>query len=72
MDTLDEYIRLANSVIDSNPHIRYGQALFNILPKDMANEIRGTALDPFYEDNLDDFLTWLEGRLIEMNEESVS
>jgi hypothetical protein len=38
----------------------------------MANEIRGTALDPFYEDNLDDFLTWLEGRLIEMNEESVS
>lgn len=32
---------------------RYGQTCFNVLyslDEDLANSIRGTALDPFYED----------------------
>jgi hypothetical protein len=45
------------------PHIRQGQAMFNVLHKrypKLAEEIRGTDLDPFHKnfDNLNDFRQW--------------
>lgn len=41
--------------VASHPHIRIGQAYFNMLedinPK-LANGLRGTALDPFYRESV--------------------
>lgn len=45
---------------DKPPHIRRGQAMYNRLTEiapDVALEINGTELDPFYQDDrIDDFL----------------
>lgn len=52
----------------ANPAQRRGQALFNHLHDvrtDLAERIRGTNLDPFYDDSrLDDTLTWLHQQWI--------
>jgi hypothetical protein len=47
------------------PHLRVGQTYFNCLTyvdSDLAEEIRGTEIDPFYNDNLEPFFLKLEER----------
>lgn len=48
----------------SNEHWRYGQTLFNALyelDSEMANKIRATEHDPFYDDGkVDKFLDYLD------------
>lgn len=53
--------------MNTGGHYRRGQAYFNVLHDclpSLAERIRGTGLDPFYDDNrLGRFLNWLEGEL---------
>jgi len=45
------YIEMVEVMVSETRHVRYGQALFNILldiDSDTANLIRGTNYDPFY------------------------
>lgn len=59
MDKFDELVEFLKSVasryVESKGNERYGQAAFNVLAEirpDLSEQIRGTALDPFY---------WLDG-----------
>lgn len=51
--TLDEFCNRAFQRMGNNPHLRSGQAFFNQLAEDrpeLAERVRGTHLDPFYDD----------------------
>lgn len=58
--SLLEFLALANQ---ETPPLRKGQRLFNLLHEhqpQLANQIRGTGLDPFYRENrLDDVVAWI-------------
>ena len=58
--SLMDFLALANK---PEAHLRKGQHLFNLLHEhkpQLANQIRGTGLDPFYRDNrLDDVVAWI-------------
>jgi len=60
---ITELIKKANQLMKMFPTFRYGQALFGVLEdmdKEMADEIRGTGLDPFYDDkNVPAFLGYV-------------
>lgn len=62
---ISEFERLVSIAVDDYPHWRYGQTLFNVLHEgwpELANEIRGTEIDPFYTDDKDiiaRFYEWL-------------
>ena len=46
---------VAGRTRSENPDLRHGQSLFNALHDlrpDLANKVRGTALDPFYGDHV--------------------
>ena len=51
--TYDEFVRLVHTTFPNDGDIRWGQHWFNVLHNvrpDLANEIRGTVMDPFYRD----------------------
>lgn len=61
--TLREYdVAVLNALVD-HPEWRRGQTYFNVLydlDPDLANEVRGTEFDPFYNDSIcPDFARWL-------------
>ena len=60
----DNILKLFSKTMEIHKNMRYGQALFNalyILNEELANEIRGTELDPFHNDRrVDMFLNYLE------------
>jgi hypothetical protein len=64
--TIYEYAFLVGYQVKRNPAWRLGQAYFNVLnviAPDLANEIRGTDLDPFYkekDDGIQELIEWLE------------
>ena len=59
-----EYVTKALKVHHANPELRVGQSYFNTLydiKPNMANTIRGTNLDPFYQNRIiPAFLDWVE------------
>ena len=60
------YVRYNGEIF---PDWRDGQTAFNTLRTlypELAKEIRGTELDPFYKVDLYDFYAWLEKRLEQM------
>lgn len=66
MDANELHTALSNAIIFRSEYLRFrrGQAWFNALHElrpDLANEIRGTDIDPFYNDNkLPDAWEWLD------------
>lgn len=51
---MDRFNKMVNQAMQMYPNWRYGQTLFNILysvAPYIANEIRGTNIDPFYVDD---------------------
>jgi hypothetical protein len=67
---MSEYSQLLNgyvSALANNHDWRAGQAAFNVLHDlrpDLADEIRGTRLDPFYRDAVgDEFWGFAAGRM---------
>lgn len=60
----EEYLSRALSRRALNPTERLGQAYFNVLDDvrpDLADQIRATQLDPFYNDGLfRAFLEWVQ------------
>lgn len=68
MNKFEHYqYRLSELELETNKYLRYGQQCFNLLydiDPDVANEIRGTKLDPFYDDNkLSSFFNYIEDAL---------
>lgn len=68
---MNEYLQAVNLYIQNNVDLRYGQALFNVLLErnpDLAEQVRGTELDPFYwEANASqtlDFQSWLAEKFL--------
>jgi len=59
-----EYFDMVDSELLKHPNWRYGQALFNVLYAlypDLANELRGLDIDPFYmEDDFSEYYRWLD------------
>lgn len=54
--TYDEFLARVGTAFVNNPSWRYGQTVFNVLHfhrPDIANNIRGSAFDPFYMDGTD-------------------
>ena len=52
--TFEQYVSASESCWRSNHKWRRGQAFFNVLSvdrPDLAERIRATSLDPFYDDN---------------------
>lgn len=53
--TFDEFLDVWREAIEDSPEERPGQLLFNLLYEEdplLADGIRGTALDPFYADDV--------------------
>lgn len=68
--TLGDYTNLLRTMVDRQAtelFWRKGQTLFNVLYEmypDLANEIRGTPLDPFYEDRkIKDFMNFIASKI---------
>lgn len=63
--------QILQATYDKPRHIRAGQAAFNKLHElrpEWAEEIRGKALDPFYDSGvLAVFYIWLHGKIAEEN-----
>lgn len=61
--TFSQYLRLVALAKEDNPSLRNGQVYFNVLNNvrpDLANRIRSTLIDPYYEDcNLAQFLVFV-------------
>lgn len=58
--TVDEFIVIVGRIYQENPSWRYGQAFFNCLNSirpQLAETIRGTRLDPFHKDEVNNE-TW--------------
>ena len=49
IEDLEEYLVCAFMEREKYPELRWGQAVFNALPNDLADELRGTDLDPFHK-----------------------
>lgn len=49
IEDLEEMLICAVMKKENHPQLRWGQAVFNSLPCDLANEIRGSELDPFHK-----------------------
>lgn len=68
--TIYELAFLVGTECAKHPELRLGQTYFNVLhtiAPDLANEIRGTELDPFYkerDDGIQEFIEWLETKAI--------
>lgn len=64
-----EFTRLVSIAMDDYPHWRYGQTLFNVLHEgwpELANEIHGTEIDPFYttdDETIAQFYEWLASKM---------
>lgn len=65
--TYENYIDAVQEAYKANPSWRMGQTYFNVLmdaAPDLAEEIRGTDLDPFHRDEvLPSFTLWLQTQL---------
>ncbi len=51
----EHFTKIVNETLPKDSEIRYGQHYFNVLNvvrPDIANEIRGTKLDPFHRDSV--------------------
>lgn len=63
MTSINQVIDNAAKALLVNPDWRWGQCLFNALSAldyERAETIRGTVLDPFYDDSrVDAFLAWV-------------
>lgn len=57
------YLKTVNELLDQHDSWRAGQASFNVLSdfhKSLADQVRGTELDPFYDDSrLPVFYQWV-------------
>ena len=68
----NDYVTMVGHTMRAQPTWRYGQACFNVLFQyrpERAEEIRGSALDPFYHDEQggpfwDSFYAWLDTWMI--------
>ena len=67
---MKEYLQAVALYMQNNIDMRYGQALFNCLldrDRTLAEEIRGTRLDPFYwgkeNPTTREFLAWVAEKL---------
>lgn len=62
-DETDVLVLQAAKYVKKHPHIRYGQAVFNLLYEsfpELADEIRGGGLDPFHhDDRVPQLIDWL-------------
>lgn len=62
---MSQYLLEVSKEKNDHPYLRYGQVLFNVLYvhwPDIANQVRGTASDPFYFDKgeeIERFFIWL-------------
>jgi hypothetical protein len=60
-----EYVTAVTAASDAHPSWRLGQAYFNVLADAnpaLADSIRGSDLDPFYNDDvLPALVVWLQG-----------
>lgn len=65
MFNMNDYLLMVDNEMAEHTELRYGQTLFNVLynlQPDVANEIRGTRVDPFYaneDDAINDFFAYL-------------
>ncbi len=62
MNKMDEYLNAVADALNNNPRWRYGQTLFNVLYEmhpEVADEIRGADLDPFYKRDRKDCVDFL-------------
>lgn len=63
MTLFDKVLKRSNALREWHPLWRQGQRLFNALHDTnatLANEVRGTDIDPFYDDSrCIDFYAWL-------------
>lgn len=68
--TIYDLAFLVGHKLAENSEWRLGQTYFNVLhtiAPDLANEIRGTDLDPFYKEGngyVEEFIEWLETKAI--------
>lgn len=56
-DYVDFALRATRHYADSRDFARFGQVVFNVLETmrpDIADQLRGTDLDPFYKTSVDD------------------
>jgi len=69
MSEFNNYINEVAKTLSANTKWRYGQSLFNTLydmQPEVANEIRGSELDPFYQErghNFDEFFKFVDCRI---------
>ena len=69
--TIYEYAFFVGTELARNSELRLGQTYFNVLhtiAPDLANEIRGTDLDPFHkerDDGIQELIKWLETKKVE-------
>lgn len=61
--TFHDFVRVVGDTFWRKERWRRGQTYFNVLAEerpDLSERIRGSALDPFYDDSrLDSFLPWV-------------
>jgi len=64
MPTFSDYLQVVNEWYRQHSYWRMGQAYFNVLysqQPEMADQIRGGVLDPFYNDRrIPEFLVFVE------------
>ena len=68
LEDFDKIEQLADEAMKEHPEWRKGQAFFNVLYTlfpDVANEIRGSSVDMFYDSSkINEFKTMLEDGMI--------
>ena len=71
MSKMNNYLKEVGDALNYNSNWRYGQTLFNVLYEhhpDLADEIRGGELDPYYKEGrkgFEKFLHYVNCRLEE-------
>ena len=64
--TKEQYWQEVEAMKQANPQWRFGQAAFNVLfihRRDLSEQIRGTAIDPFYAREIPaEFRAWVDAQ----------
>ena len=69
INNMNEYLKAVQLYLDNGIDLRYGQGLFNVLlyhNPELAEQIRGTTLDPFHWEQgtrTDKFIEWLRAEI---------
>lgn len=58
-------VETAHKEVHERPCLRFGQALYNILPKCIATEINGGPLDFFYKEDKEEVLLMFYSNLVD-------